>query len=131
VPERAVLATCERHGLAFLPYFPLMHGLLTGKYRRNEPPPAGTRVAKMSHERQAAVASEHNMERVEALDGWARDNGHTLLELAFSWLLVRPAVASIIAGATKPEQVRANASAAGWQLEAADMDEVDQVLAGA
>jgi len=69
------------------------------------------------------------MNRVEALDAWARERGHTLLELAFAWLLARPVVASVIAGATKPEQVAANAAAAEWRLSAADLGEIDAVIA--
>ena len=71
------------------------------------------------------------MNRVEALDGWARDHGHTLLELAFSWLLARPAVAIVIAGATKPEQVAANAASAEWRLTPGDLTEIDDAIAAA
>ncbi len=128
LPEREVLDACTRNGLAFLPYFPLASGLLTGKYRRNEPPPAGTRLAAMPADRIGDSFSEKNMNRIEALEAWAGDHGHTLLELAFAWLLARPVVASVIAGATKPEQARANAAAAGWQLSEQDMHEIDELL---
>jgi aryl-alcohol dehydrogenase-like predicted oxidoreductase len=128
-PERdGVLRACARHGLALIPYFPLASGLLTGKYRRNEPPPAGTRLANMPADRQDQLFSDKNFDRVEALDAWARAHGRSLLELAFAWLLSRPAVASVIAGATKPEQVVANARAAGWELTDDEVREVDALI---
>ena len=124
-PERSVLPECERLGLAFLPYFPLANGLLTGKYRQGQPAPAGSRIASGTH---TEVLTELNLSLVEALIRFAESRGHTLLELAFSWLLTRPVVASVIAGATKPEQVRANAAAAGWALSDAERAEVDRIL---
>jgi aryl-alcohol dehydrogenase-like predicted oxidoreductase len=129
LPEQGVLQACARLGIAFIPYFPLASGLLTGKYKRDEAPPEGTRLASMPAERQADTFSDKNMTRVERLDGFARDHGHTLLELAFSWLLARPAVASVIAGATKPEQALSNAQAAAWTLTEADLAEIDTLLA--
>jgi aryl-alcohol dehydrogenase-like predicted oxidoreductase len=111
-PEREVLPECERLGLAFLPYFPLASGLLSGKYRRGQPPPEGSRLG--GDGRFADMLTERNLEIVESLIEFAESRGHTLLELAFSWLLARPVVASVIAGATKPEQVKANAQAAIW-----------------
>ena len=128
LPERGVLDACVRNDMGFLPYFPLASGMLTGKYRRNEAPPAGTRLANMPTERQQQAFTEKNFNRVEALEAWADRRDHTLLELAFSWLLGRPAVASVIAGATKPEQVQANVDAAGWALTPADLAEIDAVL---
>ncbi len=128
LPERGVLDACVRNHLGFLPYFPLASGMLTGKYHRNEAPPAGTRLANMPTERQQQAFTEKNFNRVEALDAWAGGRGHTLLELAFSWLLARPAVSSVIAGATKPEQVAANVAAAGWTLTADDLAEIDALL---
>ena len=108
-PERfGVLDACARDGLVFIPYFPLASGVLTGKYHRHEAPPAGTRLAGMPAERASDALSDKVFDRVEALDAFARDHGHTLLELAFAWLLARPTVASVIAGATKPEQAAAN-----------------------
>ena len=102
--------------------------MLTGKYHRNEAPPAGTRLANMPTERQQQAFTEKNFDRVEALDAWATEHGRTLLDLAVSWLLARPAVASVIAGATKPEQVDANVGAAGWALTDADLAEIDALL---
>jgi aryl-alcohol dehydrogenase-like predicted oxidoreductase len=124
-PERGVLEACERLGLAFIPYFPLASGLLTGKYRRGQPVPQGTRLAE---DRFAGTRSEENLELVERLIAFSEARGHTLLELAFSWLLTRPTVVSVIAGATKPEQVRGNAAAAGWRLTEADLAELDGIL---
>jgi len=124
-PEEGVLAECERQGIAFIPYFPLASGLLTGKYRRGEPPPEGTRLAEG---RFSSSLSDAKLTKVEALIAFAESRGHTLLELAFSWLLARPTVVSVIAGATRPEQARANAAAAGWRLTAEDMAEVDRIM---
>jgi aryl-alcohol dehydrogenase-like predicted oxidoreductase len=131
-PEKqGVLDACARHDLAFIPYFPLASGVLTGKYKRGEAPPAGTRLASMPAERREQALSDAAMNRVEALDGWATTHGHTLLELAFAWLAARPVVASVIAGATKPEQIAANAAAVGWTLGPEDLAEIDGVIAAA
>ena len=128
-PERfGVLDACARDGLVFIPYFPLASGVLTGKYHRDTAPPPGTRLAGMPAERVDSALSPKVFDRVEALDGWARDHGHTLLELAITWLLARPTVASVIAGATKPEQVQANAAAAAWTLTDNDLVEIDALL---
>jgi aryl-alcohol dehydrogenase-like predicted oxidoreductase len=128
-PERfGVLDACARNSVAFIPYFPLASGVLTGKYRRDEAPPAGTRLAGMPAERVDDALSDKVFDRVEALDAFARDRGHTLLELAIAWLLARPAVASVIAGATKPEQAQANAAAAAWTLDDDDLRAVDAVI---
>jgi aryl-alcohol dehydrogenase-like predicted oxidoreductase len=124
-PEKGVLQECERLGMAFLPYFPLASGLLTGKYRPGNPPPAGSRGAAGWGPK---MFSEEHLAMAESLRQFAASRGHSLLELAFSWLLARPVVASVIAGATSPEQVRANAGAGNWRLSAADLEEVDSVL---
>jgi aryl-alcohol dehydrogenase-like predicted oxidoreductase len=125
-PEKSVLAECERLGIAFLPFFPLMSGLLTGKYRKGEPIPEGTRVAK--YERYRKLLTDENLDRVEALTGYAESHGHTILELAISWLLAHRVVASVIAGASSAQQVRANVSAAGWSLGAVELEEIDALL---
>ncbi len=125
-PEQGVLAECERTGMAFLPYFPLASGLLTGKYRRGQPVPKGSRLAGSPNA--ANQLNEHNLAIVEALIQFAEARGHTILELAVSWLLARPVVASVIAGATKPEQVRANAGAAAWRLTDAELGEIDRIV---
>jgi aryl-alcohol dehydrogenase-like predicted oxidoreductase len=125
-PEKSVLAECERLGIAFLPFFPLMSGLLTGKYRKGEPIPEGTRVAK--YERYRKLLTDENLDTVEALIGYAESHGHTILELAISWLLAHRVVASVIAGASSAQQVRANVSAADWSLGAAELEEIDALL---
>src|SRR6185295_6903748 len=131
-PERfGVLDACERNGIGFIPYFPLASGVLTGKYHRNEAPPDGTRLAGMPAERVDDALSDKVFDRVEALDAYARDHGHTLLELAIAWLLARPTVTSVIAGATKPEQATANAAAAAWTLGDDDLREIDAVIESA
>jgi aryl-alcohol dehydrogenase-like predicted oxidoreductase len=125
-PEQGVLAECERLGIGFIPYFPLASGLLTGKYRRGQPFPPGTRLGE---QRYSPLLGEQNLELVEKLIAFAGTRGRTILELAFSWLLSRPAVVSVIAGATRPEQARSNAQAAGWVLTADELAEVDRILA--
>jgi aryl-alcohol dehydrogenase-like predicted oxidoreductase len=127
-PEAEVLLECERLGVAFLPYYPLANGLLSGKYRRGRPAPEGTRIT--GGGRYAALLDDANLDAVERLAAFAEGRGHSLLELANAWLLARPAVASVIAGARTPEQVRANAAAAGaWRLDAALLAELDGLVA--
>ena len=126
-PEQDVLSECERLKLAFLPYFPLANGLLTGKYRPGAALPAGSRGEAGFGPK---VFTEKNLAIAESLRRYADAHGHSLLELAFSWLLSRPAVASVIAGATTPEQVRANAAAGNWRLTPAELQEVDRILSG-
>ena len=115
--EHELLSTCERLGLGFIPYFPLASGLLTGKYRRGEPAPEGTRL----HGRE--IGDEQH-DRVEALEAFAAERGVTLLEVAIGGLAAQPPVVSVIAGATKPEQVRANAAAGAWEPAADDLAEL-------
>jgi aryl-alcohol dehydrogenase-like predicted oxidoreductase len=130
-PERdGVLAECESEGVAFLPYFPLANGLLTGKYREGVAAPAGTRIGgPTGFLNFAHLLTDENLATVECLNAFAEARGHTLLELAFAWLLAHEPVASVIAGATKPEQVAANARAAGWKLTPDDLQALDRVLA--
>lgn len=125
-PESEVLPECERLDVAFLPYFPLANGLLTGKYRKGGPVPEGTRIGEGG--RFAGVLTDENLDAVESLIEFSRSRGHTVLDLAFSWLTARPTVSSVIAGATSPEQVESNAAAAGWILTEADLSEVDAIL---
>jgi aryl-alcohol dehydrogenase-like predicted oxidoreductase len=120
-----VLGECERKGLGFLPYFPLANGLLTGKYRQGQPTQEGTRLS--GGESFAGWLTDENLAGVEALIRFAEARGRTILELAFSWLLSRPAVASVIAGATRPDQVQANVAAAGWRLTDAELAEIDSI----
>jgi len=112
--DEDVLPLCRELGIGYVPYFPLASGLLTGKYRRGEPAPEGTRLAGREIEGE-------RFDRVEALAGFAEERGHTLLELAISALCSTPGIASVIAGATKPEQVRANAAAGSWHLSTEDL----------
>jgi aryl-alcohol dehydrogenase-like predicted oxidoreductase len=125
-PEDGVLEECERTGMAFLPYFPLASGLLSGKYRVGEPPPEGARLTNMG-ERAASQLSDERLAKVAALDEVARRHGHGVLDLAFGWLLSRPAVASVIAGATRPEQIEANVARGQWRLVDDVLDEVDAI----
>ena len=127
--EGELLAACERNGLALLPYFPLASGMLTGKYRRGEEPPAGTRLASAPEDRRARALSDRTFDVVEQLEAFAAGRGHTLLELAMSWLAALPGMGSVIAGATKAEQVRANVAAVGWELTPEDLAEVDRITA--
>jgi aryl-alcohol dehydrogenase-like predicted oxidoreductase len=124
-PEAEVIPYCVRTGIAFLPYFPLANGLLSGKYRLGRPVPKGSRADDAFGPK---VFTEQNLKIVESLIEFAAARGHTLLELAISWLATRPAVASVIAGARTPEQVRANALAASWQLTDADAQEIDKIV---
>jgi aryl-alcohol dehydrogenase-like predicted oxidoreductase len=115
-----VLPLCRDLGISYIPYFPLASGLLTGKYRRGEPPPQGARLA-------GRAIPDERFERVAAFEAYAKERGHSLLELAVSALASTPGMGSIIAGATRPEQVRANAAAAGWDLTEAELDELARV----
>jgi aryl-alcohol dehydrogenase-like predicted oxidoreductase len=114
--EEELLPTCERLGIGVLPYFPLASGLLTGKYRRGEPRPEGTRLAGRDE-----MFTDETFDRLEALEEFAKEHGLTLLHVAIGGLLAQPAIASVIAGATKPEQVRANAKAAEWEATPEDV----------
>jgi aryl-alcohol dehydrogenase-like predicted oxidoreductase len=112
-------------GVGLLPYFPLASGLLTGKYRREDIPP-GTRLA-TPRPHETAILAAANWTLIEALDRYCRERGRSLLELAVSWLLSKPVVASVIAGATKPEQLEANASAARWRLTADELTDIERL----
>jgi aryl-alcohol dehydrogenase-like predicted oxidoreductase len=120
--EAEVAPTCERLGVSILPFFPLARGLLTGKYRRGEDPPAGTRLAG-----QGATGSAEQFDVVEGLEGFAAERGIGVLDVAIAGLAAQPAVASVIAGATKPEQIAANVAALRWQPSADDLAKLDRV----
>ena len=124
-PLDDVVPACVRNGLGMLSYFPLASGLLTGKYARGEPPAAGTRLSTMPEDRAAGILSDRNFERVERLTAFAEARDHTVLDLAFAWLAGQPAVASVIAGATQPDQVRANVAAGAWTLTEEELDRLD------
>jgi aryl-alcohol dehydrogenase-like predicted oxidoreductase len=113
--EDELLPACERLGIGFIPYFPLASGLLTGKYRRGEPPPEGTRLY-------GRELPDKRLDRVERLTSWATEHGVSLLEVAIGGLATQPAVASVIAGATRPEQARANAEAGRWEPTRAELE---------
>ena len=115
--EGDVLPRCRELGVGFVPYFPLASGMLTGKYRRGEPAPEGSRLAGRSH-----LLTDERFDEVEAFEEFARERGHSLLELAIGALAAQPGVASVIAGAMSPEQVRANAATAGWELAPEDAE---------
>ncbi len=123
--EQEVLPACERLGLGFVPYFPLASGLLTGKYRRGEGAPAGTRLAGRDQ-----VASDEQFALLDELERYADERGLSVLDVAIGGLLVRPVVSSVIAGATNPEQVRANAAAARWTPSEDDLAALESLLAG-
>ena len=114
-----------RFGLGVLPYFPLASGLLTGKYRKGQAAPQGTRLSEASAAER--WMTEANLALVDKLEAWARERGHSLLELAIGWLASQPTVPSVIAGATKPEQVEANVAAVAWKLTAEERAEVDRL----
>jgi aryl-alcohol dehydrogenase-like predicted oxidoreductase len=125
-PEKDILTDCEHAGIAFLPYFPLASGLLTGKYRKGQKPPEGSRASEGFGPK---VVTRKNLAIVEALIEFAQSNNHTILELAFGWLLAHKAITSVIAGASKPDQVKTNVmEAAGWKLTDKEMAEVDKIV---
>jgi aryl-alcohol dehydrogenase-like predicted oxidoreductase len=124
-PEADVLPECERTGVAFLPYFPLANGLLTGKYRKGQPFPQSSRGKDGFGPK---IFTPENLERVEALIAFAESRGHYAAGIGFSWLAARPEVSSIIAGAKTADQVHANSVAAAWKLTPADLKEVDRLL---
>lgn len=124
-----VLAACVEHNVGFVPFFPLESGLLSGKYRRGEELPADSRLAKWGKRGQAFINDER-LAVVEQLSAYAAERGHSLLELAMSWLATNPAVATVIAGATRAEQVRANAASVGWAMTAAERADIDRICQG-
>ena len=123
-PEAELLPFCEKYGVGVLPYYPLENGFLTGKYRRGEPAPAGTRLAADDR----GVFTERNFDILERLESFCAERGRSVLDLAFAWLLASPPVGSVIAGATRPEQIEANAAAASWALSADELSQVNEIL---
>ncbi|MDQ6837167.1 MAG: aldo/keto reductase [Actinomycetota bacterium] len=122
--ETELLEACHHFNVGFLPFFPLANGLLSGKYRRDQPPPDGTRLAGRS-------IDSATFDRLDQLAAFAADRGHTLLDLAIAGLASRPPVASVIAGATRPEQILANVAAGDWALDTADLAALDALGANA
>jgi aryl-alcohol dehydrogenase-like predicted oxidoreductase len=126
-PEAELIPCCEAYGLGFLPFYPLASGFLTGKYKRGEAAPEGTRLARITA-RSEATLTDANYDLLEALESFTTERDHTMVELAFAWLLGHPVVSSVIAGATKVEQVADNAKAADWHLTPDDMEEINGIL---
>ncbi len=124
--EGSVGPACQRLGMGVLPYFPLSSGLLSGKYRRGEAPPAGTRLGRESA-RAADLMTDANFDIVEALESFAHERGVGLIDVAIGALVAQPEVVSVIPGATSPEQVAANARAGQWTPSAADLAEIDRI----
>jgi aryl-alcohol dehydrogenase-like predicted oxidoreductase len=127
--ELELVPAIEAHGLGLIPYFPLAGGLLTGKYSRGGDLPSGSRLAgwKTLADR---VMTPDNMERIDRLRAFAEARGHTLLELAFAWLMSRPTVACTIAGASSSEQLESNLKSASWRFSAEDLLEFDESFPG-
>jgi aryl-alcohol dehydrogenase-like predicted oxidoreductase len=123
--EAEVVPAARHYGLGVLPYFPLANGLLTGKVRRGVPPPEGSRLAGRPD-----YITEDKLDRVEALIGWARQHGVTVLDVAVGGLAAQPGCSSVIAGATSPEQVKANAQAASWVPAADELADLDRLVPG-
>ena len=124
--EADLIPALEDKGMGLLPYFPLASGLLTGKYKHGGDAPKGTRMAAIKRLADRFM-TEENWKIVDALQAFCDARGRSLLELAFGWLLSRPVLSSVIAGATKPEQVEANANAASWKLSVEDLAEIDAI----
>ena len=127
-----VVPACERLGMTFIPYYPLASGMLTGKYRRGRDLPEGTRLSdQVTEEARRRIFTDRTFDRLEALEAYAAESGHTLLQLAFSWLLGHPNVATVIAGAAKPGQASANAAASEWRLTPEQVAEITKVVRSA
>lgn len=128
--EGELIPAAEKYGLGLLPYFPLANGLLTGKYRKGEPLPEGARLTN-NKSRADDILTEKNWQTAEQLEAYSKGKGRSLLELAFGWLASNPVVSSVIAGATKPEQLEENAAAVSWKLTPEELAEVDKMTSAA
>ena len=126
--EAELIPAMQKYGCGLLPYFPLASGLLTGKYKRTEMP-EGARLTDMPTFANRIYLTDDNFDIVDNLNKFAHKTGHSILELAFGWMASRPTIASIIAGATKPEQIDANVAAVNWVLSQSEIDEVDKISA--
>ena len=126
--EPELLPAIRRYGMGLLPYFPLASGLLTGKYQGGTKP-EGARLSK-SQQLADQYMTDQNLATVDRLEAFAQARGHTLLELAFSWLAANPSISSVIAGATRPEQLEQNVGAVNWKMTAEELAEVDKLIAG-
>jgi aryl-alcohol dehydrogenase-like predicted oxidoreductase len=125
--ESELMPAMKQHGLGLLPYFPLAGGMLTGKYKRREPPVPGTRFASWKPLAEKFL-TDKNWDAVERLDRFCGERQYSLLELSFNWLLANPAVSSVIAGATQPDQLRSNVASLSWKLPPEDLEEIDYLL---
>jgi aryl-alcohol dehydrogenase-like predicted oxidoreductase len=126
--ESEVVPAASRYGLGILPYFPLASGFLTGKYRQNQDLPEGSRLSAANSPMAGRILTDANYEMLTKLEDFATARGHTMIELAFSWLASKPYVGSVIAGATRPEQVEQNAKSADWKLTPEEMSLVDEIM---
>jgi aryl-alcohol dehydrogenase-like predicted oxidoreductase len=126
--EAEIIPFCNAHNVGLLPFFPLAGGFLTGKYRRGEPAPAGSRGEQSPYVQQ--YMTDKNYGIVEKLESWAEERGHSMTELAHAWLLAQPQVSSVISGATKVEQLHANAKGGAWDLSKEELKAVNEVLEG-
>ena len=122
--ETELVPFCEKYGIGILPYYPLANGFLTGKYRRGQAAPEGTRLA----ESDRGMFTDANYDLLERLEAFCVARGHSVLELAFAWLLANPTISSVIAGATRVEQIVSNAKAASWRLTPYDVAEVNGII---
>jgi aryl-alcohol dehydrogenase-like predicted oxidoreductase len=129
--DAELIPMLQAYGMGLLPYYPLASGVLTGKYRRNRPMPEGARLTVHGARYADRFLNDANWPVIEQLEAFAEARGKSLLELAFSWLAARPCVSSIIAGATRPEQLEANVRAVGWTLTDEEMREVDCITLSA
>jgi aryl-alcohol dehydrogenase-like predicted oxidoreductase len=127
--EKDLLPMAQTYNLGLLPFFPLANGLLVGKYKRGEKPPADSRLGKVDYLRERYM-NDRNLDIVDKLDAFAKQHGKSLLELAFSWLAARPQVSSVIAGASSPEQIEQNVKAIAWTLTPDDMATIDGITKG-
>ena len=127
--EKELVPCCQEHKLGLIPYSPLANGFLTGKYKKGQEPPKDSRIGASNFPGMKAVLNESNWDRLAKLESFATGHGHTVGELAVAWLLAKPWLASVIAGARKPEQVKANVAAAGWKLTADEVKAVDAITA--
>lgn len=124
--QKELIPALAAHGLGFVPYYPLAGGALTGKYRKGKPMPEGARITQGKRYSDKFLGDKRQ-DIIEGLIAFAEARGHTLLELAMSWLAAQPDIGSIIAGATRPEQLESNVNAAGWKLTAEDLAEIDKI----
>jgi aryl-alcohol dehydrogenase-like predicted oxidoreductase len=127
--EKELVPACERYGLGMLPYFPLESGLLTGKYKKGEAAPDGTRLARWAAFASGAFASDEKFDKVEALQDICTEYDHSLLDMAMGWLATRPVVSSVIAGVTTPGQLEQNVAAGLWRPSVEELAEIDEITA--